>query len=249
MRAGTRFAMVSGMHRLGVLVMSVWLAGCAGEYATGQGLGDDEGGGTGAADFGLTISPISAELVLGETKTFTVEVSSKSGFTGTVTLTPPDVPPSWDVSFDRTALDVPANGRATATLTVHIPTDAEAAAVMLHVAASGAPGTRQTDDADLLVKPELVIRIPTDAKNNPDVAFGGEQRVRFVSPGTKITWVNDDDENHQIHAGNDAQGFPHEPNEMQPGASYTVTITEAGEFDYGCHLHGQMQGRLVVMQP
>jgi plastocyanin len=248
---GTRFASTVGMR---FVLLLACVAACGGEYATGDlGAGGDGGQAdvdAGGPDFAMRVSPLSAELVLGETRTFTVEVRSLGGFAGPVALTMPSLPASWQAELAG-SVTVPADGVASVELTITIPTDAEATQASWHVDGTGAPGTRSSLEADVLVKPELVIHIPPDAKNQPEISFGpanGIATVRFVAPGTRITWVNDDSEPHRIHA-NDisaAAGFPHQQEDLMPGDSYSVTINAPGEHDYGCHIHSQMVGKLIV---
>jgi hypothetical protein len=240
-------AMVDAMRAIALcLLAAVSTAGCVGgEYATGQdgiAQGDD-----GPPDFSVRMSPLSAELVLGETRTFTIDLAARHGFSGTVELVRPDVPADWEVDLPASA-DLAADGTAQVTMKIHVPTDTEPMAVMLHVGGVSGRTSHDTETADVLVKAELVIRIPLNALGDPSHALGGDLAVRYVSPGTKITWINDDSIAHRIH-GSGVNGFDHEPDDLEPGASYSVTITAPGEFNYGCHLHSQMVGHLVVLDP
>jgi plastocyanin len=258
-----------------VLLAAVTAAGCLSGSFTGEGSGNlgggggdddappaDNGNGGGddtqppasppdagpPADYALAVSPISAELVLGETRTFTVTITGANGFSGPVALAATGIPATWSAKFEPATVEVAAGTPGTATLTLSIPTDAEIATGMLDVAGSAAPGERHASKADIVVKPEIVIRIPQGSVDNPENSFGpnGQVRVRYVAPGTKITWVNDDAVNHRIHADG-AGGIQHQQGEIPPGGSYTDTITGAGVIDYNCHIHGQMKGRLVVL--
>jgi plastocyanin len=101
------------------------------------------------------------------------------------------------------------------------------------------------------VAPEVVIRIPPGALNLGEQAFGAAPtQVRFLAPGTKVTWRNDDMIQHRIHGPN-ADGFDHQGanNMLAPGGSYSVTITAARNFDYFCHTHPSMKGKLEVLLP
>jgi plastocyanin len=195
----------------------------------------------------VSLSPAAAELVLGETKTFTVTVTPENGFSGAVALEAVGARASWLTSFDNATVNV-AGGPATATLTVKIPTDAEAGTALLAVKGTSDTLSPVTPNADVVVKPELVIRIPQGSVDNPENSFGpaGKNTVRLVAPGTKITWINDDTVPHRIH-GDNANGLNHEPNNMAAaGGSYTVTITKAGVYNYRCHIHSQMEGTLII---
>lgn len=242
----------------------VGLAACTGTFTStgGAGGGDDDDdvpptadAALGAPDanqgpppsYSLAVDPVSAELTLGETKTFTVTVTSEYGFAGPVTLAAAGVPATWQTTFAPSAtVPLTADGQATATLEVTIPTDAESGAAMLNVTADASVGPRMAPPADVTVTPTLILRIPPNALNNPDTSFGGTKTVRYVAPGTTVTWINDDTVNHRIHA-DDVNGFDHQQNEMNAGGgSYSVQIMAPGVYDYNCHLHSQMVGQIVV---
>jgi plastocyanin len=63
-----------------------------------------------------------------------------------------------------------------------------------------------------------------------------------VSPGTVVTFVNDDDEPHTVTATNksfDSEG-------LDKNAHWTHTFAKPGSFTYFCELHPMMKGRLIV---
>jgi len=268
---GTGFAFHVAMTRTGMLVpaAALLLSACFGGTFVGEpggdGTGDDSTGDDVAgddglpgptpdaappADYAVALSPLSSELVLGETRTFTLTTTGENGFAGDVALSASGLPASWQVTIEPATVTMLAGTPGTATVTVLVPTDAEATTAMLAVTAQAAPGERLAAPADVTVKPELLIRIPQGSVDNPDNSFGpagGTIAVRFVNPGTKVTWTNDDTVAHRIHA-DDVNGFNHQPNNLAPGASYSSTIEAPGTYDYNCHLHPQMRGRLVVMQ-
>ena len=64
-----------------------------------------------------------------------------------------------------------------------------------------------------------------------------------IPAGTTITWTNRDEEPHTV-VSNDGSTF-HSPG-MGTGASYTVTFTNTGTFDYVCSIHPFMHGTVVV---
>jgi plastocyanin len=239
-------------------------AGCTGSFTGGPGGGgggDDDGITPGAPDaspvpvpdagpppsYTMAIDPPAAELVLGETTTFTITITPEHGFTGPVTLAATGAMASWQATFDSPSVNVTDANPVTATLTLAIPTDGEAGDAMLAVSGDASAGQKTTAPSAVTVKPELVIHIPANALNNPDNAFGagGQIKTRFIAPGTKVTWVNDDAVAHRIH-GDGVNGLDHEPNNMGPGSSYSVTLQAPGIYNYYCHIHPQMVGTLVV---
>ena len=117
--------------------------------------------------------------------------------------------------------------------------------------------------AKLTVKPAITIIIPKNVlqlggtKDNPyKMAFGdypmnviATQDISAQHPLT-VRFFNDDDVAHEIHAANQAQGFPHDPG---PIAAHSMDglvrkITSKGLYDY--YLHDQNAaatvGRLAV---
>jgi len=63
-----------------------------------------------------------------------------------------------------------------------------------------------------------------------------------VKPGTRVTWINNDDVPHLIV---NMQGRFTSP-VLDSDQRFSTTLTKAGTFDYFCSLHPKMQGRIVV---
>jgi plastocyanin len=239
------------------------LGGCTGSFVGGGDDDDDDDVGADAGanpngpdaaplpqpSFAATLAPLSAELALGESTTFTVTLTSENGFAGAVTLTATGLPETWSVTFEPSATaDVPAGGSVDVTLRLQIPTDAISGAGTIGVTADATVGQELTEAAAVTVVPELRVHIPANALNNPSEAFGGSLTVRYVTPGTTITWINDDAIAHRIHADG-INGFVHQDNDMGPGGTYSVVVLAPGIYDYSCHLHGSMTGQIVVADP
>lgn len=81
--------------------------------------------------------------------------------------------------------------------------------------------------------------------------------VLEVARGTTVTWTNRDDILHTATAGtatkkDDFGAYDRKPSgafdgRMEaPGASYSFTFAEAGEFAYFCDRHAHMTGKIVV---
>jgi plastocyanin len=74
-----------------------------------------------------------------------------------------------------------------------------------------------------------------------------------VNVGDTITWTNDDSTTHTITSGQNGQPdgkFDSSPNLnplMSPGASFSHTFTEAGQYPYYCALHPNMVGTVSVV--
>lgn len=63
-----------------------------------------------------------------------------------------------------------------------------------------------------------------------------------VSVGDRVRWVNRDGVTHTVSANDDS--FDSGP--MHLGGSFTHTFVEPGTFRYGCDLHLEMSGAVVV---
>ncbi|HUS63008.1 MAG TPA: plastocyanin/azurin family copper-binding protein, partial [Kofleriaceae bacterium] len=94
------------------------------------------------------------------------------------------------------------------------------------------------------------VAIGTAAAPNLE-AFGAvSMPTIFVAPGTKVTWVNQDGINHQIHSDGNL-GIAHEGGPLQANGAnaYTQTFNGTGTYNYRCHIHPNMKGQIVVKAP
>ena len=77
----------------------------------------------------------------------------------------------------------------------------------------------------------------------------GNQAVGFspedaeVQIGTSVTWTNDDSSTHTVTDKN-AQ---FDSFDIAPGASFSLTFTEVGVFEYYCKFHPMMEGTITVV--
>ena len=63
-----------------------------------------------------------------------------------------------------------------------------------------------------------------------------------VTPGTTVTWKNNDNMTHTVTA--DDNSF--DSGNIGAGASFTRTFSVAGTFTYHCSIHPSMTGKVVV---
>lgn len=100
---------------------------------------------------------------------------------------------------------------------------------------SGEPG-------EGLREPEgtVIIRI-IDSKFEPPVVT--------VASGTQVQWINEDEIRHRI-ASNPHPMHSELPEltslELRKGDKYNFTFIKPGTFGYHCHLHPEMQGKIIV---
>ncbi len=72
--------------------------------------------------------------------------------------------------------------------------------------------------------------------------FAFSPQTLTVPPGTTVTWKNLDDEPHTVR-GADAQI---RSDALDQGETYSVRFEKPGTYKYGCSIHPQMSGTIVV---
>ncbi len=92
------------------------------------------------------------------------------------------------------------------------------------------------------------------ATTSADAAAGGDVEVKMeaiaynpqtitVRPGTRITWVNEDDVMHDVVS---TDGERIESELFPKGDSFSFTPTRAGSIHYVCTIHPGMEGSITV---
>lgn len=64
-----------------------------------------------------------------------------------------------------------------------------------------------------------------------------------IKTGEKITWRNEDNVLHTITMDNGLFNV-----DIEAGKSFTYVFNEPGIYDYHCHIHPSMKGRIVVSE-
>jgi plastocyanin len=95
------------------------------------------------------------------------------------------------------------------------------------------------------------VLIPNGAYDPANALNAYRPATLTVAPGTTVTWRNNDSVFHTATSGssNGTVGTPDgtfDSGEIQPGATFSFTFEEAGEFEYHCTPHPWMQGKIVV---
>ena len=83
-------------------------------------------------------------------------------------------------------------------------------------------------------------RAATHAVTITDGAFSPASLA--VAPGDTVTWTNQDDRPHTVTAANGA----FDSGNLEPGASFSFTFTDAGTTGYACSYHPEMQAAIVA---
>lgn len=87
------------------------------------------------------------------------------------------------------------------------------------------------------------VKIIVDIEKTEDHAeYPGEFWPEYivVKRGTVVTWTNSDDKEHKLISSGLFNHF------LSPGASFSHTFKEAGQFKYSCELFHEMMGEVVV---
>jgi Icc protein len=97
---------------------------------------------------------------------------------------------------------------------------------------------------------EAMLRRQSTRKATPLAAneigidnFNFTPQTLTVVPGTKVTWINNDDVPHLIV---NVQGRFKQSPVLDSDQRFSVTLGKAGTYDYFCSLHPKMQGKVVV---
>ncbi|MGM0505847.1 MAG: cupredoxin domain-containing protein [Bacteroidota bacterium] len=103
---------------------------------------------------------------------------------------------------------------------------------------------------------------PTDSTNGGNGGGGEPAENEVIMEGTSfspssleievgetVTWRNQSDLTHTVTSGSDREhDGEFDSGNLAPGATYEVTFTEAGEFDYYCIPHVGMDGSITVVE-
>jgi len=230
----------------------------------GSGSGGDMGTGGGAqvqeAVFELIASESAPSIELRDSREVTITIKP-NGYKGPVTLDLAEPAPEG-VTADLATTTVQLQGDAdvTTTLTLSSLSDSPTGESVITVTGTVESGTKEVG-VTLTVRPEITIRIPpglsglqgTQADPN-QTAFGDyPTRIRALTNMSNdnpitIKFLNEDNVVHSIHAGQDAQGFPH-GNDIAPGAleDQARNVNAPGTYDYYPHDIGTtLVGRIVI---
>lgn len=87
--------------------------------------------------------------------------------------------------------------------------------------------------------------VPTRSSNTVNVEIKGfafNPDNITISRGTTVTWTNADTMQHTVTGiGNDIDSQI-----LSQGQTYSFTFNDAGTFEYQCHIHPSMLGKVIV---
>jgi len=198
---------------------------------------------------------------LNETKSYTLTLTPAGGLTGGVTLALDNPPAGVTAVFTPATVNITDTNPVTVQVALSVASDATSTtsstvgikAISGDINAAASLGL--TIPAELLIQIAKGVAIGTAASpNSTAFGFSGTMNVKFVT-GLKITFINNDAINHEIHAQGSANtaGIAHETGPLMAnvGNVYTSTINapiliKAG--DWRCHIHSNMLGFNINIQ-
>jgi plastocyanin len=201
----------------------------------------------------LSLDSTSASLRMNDSKDLTLTVTPQDGFDGIVTLAAENLPAGVTATFTPPGGMLSGTAPMTVKVTLKSASDTKPAAGMALDLKATSGTITATTPLTVDVTAELLVIIPKGVdigtSSNPDLTAFGAQSIQtyFVTPGTKVTFINEDSINHEIHSDG-TLGISHEGGPlMADGAnSYTQTFNGSGTFNFRCHIHPNMKGQIVV---
>ncbi|MFZ2005241.1 MAG: cupredoxin family copper-binding protein [Stellaceae bacterium] len=112
-----------------------------------------------------------------------------------------------------------------------------AAAAMLTLCAFGRPAYAADADA-----PQQIAAVQAAAVTIDNFAFG--PALTIVAPGTKVTWINKDEEPHTVTSADG--GLTFKSPALDTGDKFSFTFDKPGTYKYFCSIHPHMAGTIVV---
>ena len=214
------------------------------------------------ATFKVSLDTASPQIDLDDVLDMTVTIAPM-GYVGPVNLAINNLG-NGGITGDFASKKVTLDGVKDVTVKLTLTTMSSTPPGTLDFSVTGTVATgAKASSAKLTVKPAITIVIPKDVyglggtKDNPyKMAFGdypmnvvAAQDISDAHPLT-VRFYNDDDIAHEVHAANQAQGFPHDPGPIPAHSMDGLVrkINSKGLYDY--YLHDQNAaatvGRLAV---
>ncbi len=96
------------------------------------------------------------------------------------------------------------------------------------------------------------VIMPAGVSANQSLSFEPKTITVVIGVNNTIKWTNDDSTAHTVvstSVPSGAQSFGSSSALIQPGGTFTVTLTVAGTYQYHCSIHpSNMMGTIVVKQ-
>lgn len=214
------------------------------------------------ADFKVSVDQPDATLTLASELTVTVSIDPK-GYAGDVLLGANNLDSAGlTTSFAKTMLTLDGSSIAKTTFTLKSASNTPPATVGYTITAASEAGSATATGA-LTVLSDITIVIPKNvaglggSAGNPYKTAFGPYPTTIVAPvgisaQTPVTvrFYNDDDVEHEIHAGQGGQGFPHDQMPIPANSmdSMVRKVSAKGTYDFYLHDEGAAQtiGQIVI---
>ncbi len=90
-------------------------------------------------------------------------------------------------------------------------------------------------------KPETQpAQVPQTTNTIEIKGFAFNPATITIAKGTAVTWTNKDSAPHTV------TGDVFSSETLNQGQTYSFTFNEAGSFEYQCHIHPSMRGKVIV---
>jgi cysteine-rich repeat protein len=196
---------------------------------------------------------------LGQTTMITVTVTGSDGFAGSVTLDASVMDEgnaplaAWTVTLDKTTLDVPQNGTATAVASLAVPTENKGLAGKVKVTATAAGAQVGTLEASTAVTAQNQVTIPVTMDGNGLCVYPQGNNAMRITNGTKVRFLNAGTSGLIIHSGGGQYGVPHQDinttTAVNSAYERTVQGADGGNFEWYCHSPGPQVNNLIQPVP
>lgn len=212
------------------------------------------GGGTGgqaqAGTFMVSASSPAMAAELRSDTTIPVTINT-TDFTGTVDLSVTGLPADVTATFNPPSVTLDG-AAATSTLTLTTRSDTVTGTLALTVTGTSGAAT-QTAAIDFDVAPVITVMIPQNVATliNTTNSFGAYPTMIKAPPNLSaanplmVRFFNADNVPHQIHASNDAQGFPHSNVNIPAGAFDPLDRPVNAPGTYNFYMHDVAMGDTI----
>jgi len=116
--------------------------------------------------------------------------------------------------------------------------------LVISITAAGCTGNQQSSG------PITTPQTPIPGSNTVAIQnFAFSPLTMTISPGTTVTWINQDSAEHQIlndASGSNAGGAIFNSPVLPQGVSYSFTFNTPGTYPYHCSIHPSMKGTITV---
>lgn len=94
--------------------------------------------------------------------------------------------------------------------------------------------------------PAATTAAPAAAEMNVDIQSFKFPATLEVAKGTKVTWTNKDTTKHTVTSGTRPTKDGRFDGQVDGGASFSFTFTDAGTYQYFCTIHSSMNATVTV---